>query len=124
MWAAVILIVLIVVIQLYPWHFQGSAGGELFSREHAGPLAVILQIILFIPLGVVETELVRRFFGRRIPMTVLLVALDAVLLSMFCELGQYWLPDRISSIVDIVAAATGGVIGYLLAGFQFTHKCN
>jgi len=122
MWLGGLVALLILAVQLYPYNFRNPGAGELFSREHRGAWAVLSQIALFIPMGVIETELVRRFLGRTIFMTVMLVALDAVLLSLLCETAQYWLPDRHSSLIDIVAATTGGVLGYLLAGF-WPVKC-
>lgn len=112
--ATLLVTALIVVAQLYPFRFSAGAGPVLAMR-HAGYLAVLGQVALFVPLGFVETQFARRVFGSLGGLLALLVALDGAVLSFICQIVQHWLPDRLSSIVDLAANTLGTVIGYKLA---------
>ncbi|MFW6060018.1 MAG: VanZ family protein [Phycisphaeraceae bacterium] len=105
--------VAILLVQLYPYDF--AAGGSLYALQHGGYLNVLGQVALFVPLGLVETQLVRRLLTGAGGVLVLLVTLDGVLLSLVCETVQFWLPARTSSIVDLAANTLGVVVGYKLA---------
>lgn len=103
----------ILAVQLYPYRFTAGAGPFL-GMVHPGPWGVLGQVALFVPLGVVETQLVRRLFGYAGGLVALLITLDGAVLSLIGQSAQYWLPDRTSSLIDLVANTFGTVIGYKL----------
>jgi hypothetical protein len=117
LWLVLTLIVSLAIIlaQLAPFDF-GAPRGPLLGLAYTGPWLLLLQVVLFVPLGAVEGELARRVLGgwRAGGWGSLLVGLDAALLALICETVQYWIASRTSSIVDVVAAALGGVAGYML----------
>jgi hypothetical protein len=106
--------VAILLVQLYPYRFAAGAPPFLGLR-HAGALAVLGQVALFVPLGIVEARLARLALGFAGGALALLVAIDAALLSLICQTAQYWLPDRTSSVIDLAANTLGGVLGYKLS---------
>lgn len=67
-----------------------------------GPLAVALNVLLFVPLGAVIA-----WFGRP---RLLLVALLA---SVFVELCQVLLPGRHPLLIDVATNTLGSCLGYL-----------
>lgn len=112
--ATLVVSIAIVAIQLYPYRF--AAGSPPFlGLYHAGYLAVLGQVALFVPLGFVETQLARRLFGFAGGALAVLVALDGAVLALICQSVQYWLPDRTSSLIDLAANTLGTVVGYKLS---------
>ncbi|MEX2672941.1 MAG: VanZ family protein [Phycisphaeraceae bacterium] len=109
-WSAVLL------VKLYPFafHTAGSGGESLLSLSARPNMTLLWQIALFVPLGLVEAQLVRRLLGGFSAATLLLVVLDAGLLSLVGETAQWWIPHRTSSVIDVTANALGAVVGYLL----------
>jgi glycopeptide antibiotics resistance protein len=112
----------LVAVSLFPFTF-GQPRGPLLSMRYPGTALVLLQVVLFVPMGVVEGELARRVLGgwRAGNWGVVLVGLDAALLALVCETLQYWVTTRTSSVVDVLAAAFGGVLGYMLATLWRGH---
>jgi glycopeptide antibiotics resistance protein len=112
----------LILTALFPFTFA-SPTGPLLSLRNPGTALVALQVILFVPMGVVEGELARRVLGglRAGAWGVVLVALDAALLALICETLQYWVSSRTSSLVDVLAAAFGGVLGYMLSTLWRGH---
>jgi len=112
----------IVLVELFPFTF-GQPRGSLLGMTYPGLWLVGVQVLIFMPMGVVEGELARRVLGRLRAGNwgVVLVGLDAALLALICETLQYWIVDRTSSLVDILAAAFGGVLGYMLATLWRGH---
>jgi glycopeptide antibiotics resistance protein len=112
----------IVLVQLFPFDF-GTPRGPLLALANPGWAAIGLQVAVFLPLGVVDGELARRFFrGWGLGATsAVLIALDAVILALICETVQYWIISRASSLSDIIAAALGAVAGYMLSTLWRGH---
>jgi glycopeptide antibiotics resistance protein len=77
-----------------------------FADFRQGWIEAPANVVLFIPLGFLLTLLLRRAW-----VGVLL----AVMLSVSAELVQVLLPDRLPSLRDVVANASGAVIGAALA---------
>ena len=73
----------------------------------------IANLIAYFPLGLLLGLLLRARFGAA--GGVLLTALGGTLLSAAMEYAQMYLPNRISSNVDILANASGTLAGALLA---------
>ena len=111
---------LTVAVALYPYDFQARGADRWLAILPAEPLALLGNVFLFMPLGLFEgwlaglvlVHLTRR---RRSNWVILLVALDAALLGLMCESAQLWLPDRHSSLLDLVANTLGGTTGGLIA---------
>ena len=114
MLAALAVTIAILLVQLYPYRFASGAGPFL-GMEYRSHLLVLGQVALFVPLGMVETHLVRRIFGSVGGAMALLVTLDGAILGLICQSAQYWIPARTSSAIDLAANALGTVIGYKLA---------
>lgn len=79
--------------------------------EQATPRAIVnsllMNIILFVPLGFFLYLLMRKF---------MLTSLLIFLMSVFIELLQYLIPiGRISNIDDVILNVTGGIIGVTTA---------
>jgi hypothetical protein len=112
----------IVLVEAFPFTF-GNATGPLLGMTYPGTVLLLLQVGLFVPMGVVEGELARRVLGglRAGGWGVVLVGLDAALLALICETMQYWIDGRTSSMVDVLAAAFGGVLGYMLSTLWRGH---
>ncbi|MFA9479587.1 VanZ family protein [Phycisphaerales bacterium AB-hyl4] len=110
LWSAVLL------VKLYPFSFDsaGSGGEGLLSLSPRSGTTVLWQIAMFVPLGFVEAQLARRLLEGFSAATLMLVMLDAGLLSLVGETVQWWLPTRTSSVIDLAANMIGGVAGYLL----------
>ena len=104
----------ILLVQLYPFDFASDASAPFLGLVYGGVGSVLGHAVLFVPLGVVEAALARRFMGRSGPLVLLVVTIDAVLLGLICEAGQHWLPARSSSMIDLCANTIGAVAGYLV----------
>jgi glycopeptide antibiotics resistance protein len=123
-WVALALAVYaaIVIVQLVPFDFDAPRGPYV-GLTYPGHALLLLQVAIFLPLGLVDGELARRLLrGWGVGgSAALLVAVDAAILALICETAQYWIASRSSSLADILAAALGGVAGYLLFTFWRGH---
>lgn len=108
-WAAVL------VVKLYPFAFASAAPGGLLTLLPRPTWVVAGQIVLFVPLAMIEAQAARRLLGGLGTLSLLLVSMDALLLSLVGETLQWWLPDRASSAIDLAANTLGGVLGYMIA---------
>lgn len=106
---------------LSPFDFQARKistflGENRFSQIHKINLA--LNLILFLPLGIVSAWTWKILLPSRSLLIVLLVAADAAILSLIGEYLQMWLPERTSSLLDLAAnilgSGAGGIIGLAL----------
>ncbi len=78
-------------------------------------LEVIANVVLFVPFGFfLYTALCRR--GRRCWSSAVLTLLIGALVSLTFELTQFFLPGRTSSLLDVVANASGAALGSIIAG--------
>ena len=132
-------VVLILVVGLYPFDFQSRGGDRWLALADWDGLALVGNVILFMPLGFFEAGLaavmLSRAFGAggnatargslgRGNLVMLLVIIDAALLGLIVETLQLWLPAQ-SSILDLVANTLGGTSGGILAGmFASTHRAD
>lgn len=104
----------ILLVMSWPWQ-PAHDPGATWLRVGARPwLAVLGQGLLFVPFGACEALLVRRILSWW-SLAVLGIALDAALLALVGESIQHWLPERPSSLVDLVASVAGAVAGALAA---------
>lgn len=75
----------------------------------AGATDVVLNLLLFIPLG---------FLGRQLGWRLSITWLFALLLSLGIESSQYFLlPGRDASLSDLLCNSTGAALGWTLLGF-------
>jgi len=109
-------------ILVYPFNFQGHGVYAWLSGNRFAKLNTLCNVLLFMPYGMVVAWIgagvLKGWRGRTI---VLLVVLDAALLSLLGETAQVWLPERESSLVDIGANALGGLIG-AMAGWHWAGE--
>ena len=109
---------------LSPFDFQAKKVTSFleensFSQIHKINLA--LNLILFLPLGVVSAWAWKVLLPKRSAMIVLLVAFDAAVLSLIGEYLQMWLPERTSSLLDLAANIFGSGVGGIIGLAVFDH---
>jgi putative effector of murein hydrolase LrgA (UPF0299 family) len=100
---------------LAPFNFGDPAGtraGGLLQHGAYQQQAAdfVLNLLLFIPFGVLVHHKARRRSFKLLPITVA-VATVTFLLSATVESAQAFLPSRDSSLIDVFANTTGAVIG-------------
>ena len=99
---------------LAPFDFHAPANGPWLDVACSGLVGAATMIGLFVPFGFAEGWLVHNVVKFR-NWLVLIVVLDAAVLSLIAETAQMWLPSRESSVVDLVANSFGAAVGALLA---------
>ncbi len=98
-----------VIAMLAGW-MRGVLGWGEFRQ---GWIEFPANVLLFVPMGLLLTLLVRRPWSG---------ALVAVLLSVCAELVQTLLPARVASLRDVIANALGAVIGAGMAWLVIRHR--
>ncbi len=116
---------LIVYASLYPlagWHDSGSDPlaffGAAWPRYYTG-FDLATNVIAYLPFGFFCTAAMRRSLS---PLSAWIVAL--VLgsgLSLGLELMQNFLPNRVSSNLDLASNATGTLLGGMIGAFWGAH---
>lgn len=104
----------ILLIQTVPFDFTMEHSGSILGLTYDSLGSLVIQAGLFIPLGITEGVLSRSIFGRHPTISLLMVLVDALLLSVVCETVQYFLRDRSSSVIDLTACAFGAIMGYVI----------
>ena len=117
-------VIFVVYGSLVPLHYEPLSWEETWARWHvvmAQPLGMdsgsdfVTNVLLFIPLGFLLTGTLAADRGRAgavlaaVPIILLCCALSASI-----EFTQLWFPPRVSSLNDVLAETSGGVIGTLL----------
>jgi glycopeptide antibiotics resistance protein len=97
-------------ITLLPFHFSWPTHWRVMTS--GGPLDVVANVLLFIPLGALFRAATR--LSRRHAVIGALAA--GLLMSMAIEALQLFEPERYSSVVDVVANSAGAWIGSLIYG--------
>ena len=110
--------VLIVYASLYPfsdWHFENLAA---FSAQlsqwprYWSKFDAIVNVLGYIPFGVL---LVFSLYPRlRSAWSFLLASLSVCSMSLLMESIQFFLPNRVTSLLDLITNASGGILGALL----------
>lgn len=103
-------------VQLFPFNFQGETDDSLLAIEKTGALIVLFNMALFLPVGFLEGWIAHNIFGCH-AWVIFLVVLDLVLLAFIGETGQLWLPDRYSSLIDLIANTIGGTAAAIVADY-------
>lgn len=99
---------------LFPFDFVATKQTAWLSERQIHKLNTLSNVILFMPMGMLSAWLLKLWWPRLGLIIVLMVAADAALFSLLGETVQMWLPKRQSSLVDLIANATGGGIGAIL----------
>jgi glycopeptide antibiotics resistance protein len=105
----------VVLGTLAPFDFRTGLSSPFklshYIANQLGPLHVALNILLFMPLG---AYLYHEGQQRRTNMSTVLILTTAagLILSLTVEFLQRYLPSRDSSLVDVVANTSGGVLGF------------
>lgn len=74
-----------------------------------------LNVIGFIPLGYLSMSMMsKRAAYYRQPLALLVILFFGVSLSFLIEIGQYYIPGRTSSLIDVAANGVGNCLGVLL----------
>src|SRR2546430_5704779 len=102
--AAALLPILVATLWPVPGHEPEGFISCIACGEHATS-DVLLNIILFVPLGAAVALHVRSLSR---------CALSAALLSATIELAQLYIPGRDSSLGDVLSNTLGGTLGALL----------
>lgn len=97
-----------------PYNFESTAKGSWLALQPVSWAAVAGNVVLLIPLGVIESRFVHLVMPRH-GVVILIVAIDAAFLGIIGETVQMWLASRDSSLVDLVAYTIGGTFGALVA---------
>ncbi|QIB64736.1 VanZ family protein [Kineobactrum salinum] len=99
---------------LSDWDWSRGGPGALLALEwpaHSPRSDVILNLIVYMPLGL----LLGLLLGGAAPRRVVLATLTGAALSLLLEFGQTFLPGRTSSLADLALNTTGTVLGALAA---------
>ncbi len=117
-WTWLVYSALLAYATLFPldnWDWSAFGPGSYLIPGISAPIPrsdAILNLLVYIPFGVIGMLCLQRAFAFR----VLQVVGVATLLSALLELGQAFLPSRISSAADLGLNALGALIGALGAG--------
>jgi VanZ family protein len=104
---------------LYPFSEWTTPDVPLFSflrlerPKYLSLTDIAVNIVVYIPLGLMLTGLLRRFMGLGAAMVVATLAGGLVSLAM--ETLQMFLPGRVSSVIDLGTNVFGTLVGAMLA---------
>jgi glycopeptide antibiotics resistance protein len=94
---------------LYPLDFQADPVTGFLSEHRIPRINTLSNVLLFVPLGAMCGWIAWR---RQRWLVGIIVAIGVVAaLSLLGEWLQVWLPDRQSSLTDVIANTLGGFIG-------------
>ncbi len=99
------------------WSCTGALLTGQTDLANASRADILVNVVAYIPFGVMLAAAVRRRLGRL--GAVLVGALIGALLSMSVEVVQSCLPERTSSWIDLVANAAGTMFGAGLYMLEF-----
>ena len=109
---AAIITGLVVYGSLYPFHFierHGSAAAAvLWSSRRPVRSDFAANLLLYVPIGFFIAGSVRKV-GRVFALVV--AVLFATTISVALELTQFYIPERVPGVWDVVANAAGGLVG-------------
>ena len=87
---------------------------------------MMINVLGFIPIGMVFYGFLQRFFGLNGKFHLLSAITLCVLLSISIEITQAWIPKRTSSLSDLMLNTLGGWLGAegMRARYRFKHPAN
>lgn len=117
-WAALaIYSICLAIVTLTPFDFSGLSKFEFEWRSQGiGTLDVFLNVLGFMPFGVLCYWLLRPIVGDAVRAATLVVAI-AVVVTIGLEMAQTLLPTRTASLYDIGANTIGASVGCLIAPY-------
>ena len=83
------------------------------SRVKAAVTDIFGNIVLFLPLGVIVSLILKQKNWRNRPQ-ILAAFGSGLLFSLSIETMQYWLPTRVTSVHDIIYNSSGALFGAVL----------
>ena len=111
-------LVLILYASWYPfsgWQINSLAALSDVIRQwprYWSAFDVVINIVGYVPLGLlIVFSLYPRFQGTR---AITLATVLGILISMSMEGVQYFLPNRVTSILDLITNASGTLIGAII----------
>lgn len=110
--------VLIVYASLYPfsgWQFENIAAfGAQISQwpRYWSQFDAIVNVLGYMPLGILIVFSLYPVIGRG--WSLLLAALGGCVMSLLMESVQYFLPSRVTSLLDLITNAGGCLLGALI----------
>jgi glycopeptide antibiotics resistance protein len=108
-------------VLLWPFQWTAAATGPWLALRPLGWPAVLANIALFLPMGLAEARAARPLFGASV-VVIVLVALDAALLSLIGESLQVWVQTRESGAVELACHTLGGAIGAAIHDATVTRR--
>ena len=102
---------------LYPFDFQARRISSFLTErrfEQIHRINLVLNLVLFVPLGIITGWIWKLLLPRRSLLLVILVAADGAVLSAAGEYLQMWLPERTSSLIDLIANIAGSLAGGII----------
>ena len=97
-----------------------------FHLNQAVVKDMLINVLGFIPIGMVFYGFLQRFFGLNAKFHLLTAITLCVLLSISIEIAQAWIPIRTSSLTDLVLNTLGGWLGAegMRARYRFKQTKN
>jgi len=122
-WAAVVCVAVIVYVSLQPFTgWSAPAPTMRFFLWQTGqrwiPADLLLNVLAYVPLGLTLVAAWPRRWTWRVRVTATVFA--AAVLSFTLETMQMWLPTRYASVVDMIANATGALLGAVVGALLFS----
>lgn len=100
---------------LMPRHYSPYNQSKMLQLKGFYPYDFSQNVIGFMPLGYLLMSLFTKSADKyRQTTTFLVILLIGVLLSFLIEIGQYFIPGRASSLIDVAANGLGHFCGMLL----------
>ena len=93
-----------------------------FPVERAAVADVVLNVLGFVPFGVLAFFSHRSTSNARWLVGAVVATLAGATVSLVIEVGQVWLPTRDSSFRDLVCNTAGAGFGAFLAGWISSHR--
>ncbi len=107
-----IYLVCLYALTLAPFEFSTASAQKVFlGLSKASTSDIVYNIIGFVPLGIILFFLVKPHRTTLIGKWVV-VSMAAAVLSFTVESLQIFIPERSSSLIDLLANTVGGIIGF------------
>lgn len=97
-------------ILVAPWH------GVKLNRSFV--IDIILNLVGFIPVGFVLNSLFVSIGGSIKKYSAVTTVLFCLIISLFIEIAQAWMPSRCSQLLDLMLNSVGALLGVMLYRFS------
>ena len=95
-------------------------GFKIF-RESFDIKDIVINILGFIPLGLITPIFFYVFLGFTKKQAIVAGFIYCVFVSLIIEFSQLWLPSRTSDVLDIICNSMGSIIGIICCAVLQTH---